>query len=138
MSESQTVQARPDIDIDSDLHELVKAYPPLQADRHHLHISVSNGQVQVSGHVKSPMTRRFVETRFGSVAGVKNVQLDGLYDDETLRLAAGKLVPPGALVTSDYGTLVLAGVVEAGAREALIKQLEGIAGVKRVVAGFRD
>ena len=127
------VVIRPDIDIDADLQQIIKNYPPLNNDRHHVTVSVNHGEVSVAGHIKAPMTRRVLASRFRNVAGVRSVNTDALYDDETIRLAAGKLIPAGALVTSDYGTVVLAGTLDADTSAKVIRQLEHIPGVKHVI-----
>ena len=126
-------QSRPDEDIELDIQRLIKSYPPLNNDRHHLNIGVAEGKASISGHLKTPMTRRYLISAVQRVPGVASVSSDGLYDDETIRLQAGKMVPPGVLVSSDYGVMVLAGKLDEASRDALIKKLEQIAGVKRVV-----
>jgi osmotically-inducible protein OsmY len=129
---------RPDVDIDLDLQQIIRNYPPLNNDRHHLYVTVSNGDVTVRGHSKTPMNRRVLASRFQSVSGVRSVDIDELYDDETIRQTAGKIVPSGALVTSDYGILVLAGILEQDAAKAVIPQLEKIQGVKQVIPAFKS
>src|SRR5262249_42871049 len=99
------VATRPDVDIDLDLQQIIRNYPPLNNDRHHIYITVSNGDVTVHGHTKTPMNRRILASRFRNVTGVRAVNIDELYDDETIRQTAGKIIPSGALVTSDYGIL---------------------------------
>ena len=101
-------------------------------------MTVKNGDVTLSGHVKSPMTRRILVSRFKNVPGVRSVNADELYDDETIRLTAGKMVPPGALVTSDYGMLILAGTPEKESAEQMIPKLAQIPGVKRVINTIKE
>lgn len=127
------VTTRPDVDIDLDLQQIVRNYPPLNNDRHHLYITVTNGDVLVTGHIKTPMNRRVLASRFQNVSGVRAVNVEELYDDETIRQTAGKIVPSGALVTSDYGILVLAGTFEKDDAAEFVPQLEQILGVKKVI-----
>lgn len=129
---------RPDVDIEFDLQQIIKDYPPSNNDRHHIYMTVKNGDVTLSGHVKSPMTRRILVSRFKNVPGVRSVNADELYDDETIRLTAGKMVPPGALVTSDYGMLILAGTPEKESAEQMIPKLAQIPGVKRVINTIKE
>jgi osmotically-inducible protein OsmY len=138
MAGANAQAARPDIDIERDLEEIVKSYPPSNSDRHHLYLTVSQGSITLRGHIKTPMTRRVLISRFQNVAGVRSLHADELYDDETIRLMAGKMVPPGALVNSDYGTLVLAGHIESEKGSQITQQLERIPGVKRVVNVLKD
>lgn len=137
MAGANVQTARPDIDIERDLEQIVKDYPPSNSDRHHLYLSVSRGRVTARGHVKTPMTRRVLVSRFQNVEGVRSIDVDELFDDETIRLTAGKIVPPGALVTSDYGTVVLAGRMESEQGKHIAQQLETIPGVKRVVNALK-
>jgi hypothetical protein len=131
------VATRPDVDIDFDLQQIIKNYPPLNNDRHHLELVVSNGDVIVRGHIKTPMTRRVLASRFRNVSGVRSVNCDLLYDDETIRQTAGKIIPPGALMTSDYGILVLAGTLDEELGAKVVPQLEKIPGVKKVITAYK-
>jgi osmotically-inducible protein OsmY len=131
------VTTRPDVDIELDLQQIIRNYPPLNNDRHHLYVTVSNGDVTVRGNIKTPMNRRVLASRFRNESGVRSIDVDELYDDETIRQRAGKIVPSGALVTSDYGILVVAGTIDEDVTTTIVPQLEKILGVKKVVTAFK-
>lgn len=128
----------PDVDIVADINELITNYPPLVNDRHRLIAHVQNGAVTLTGHVKSPVNRRYLLNNLPAVAGVTTVNADALYDDESLRIQAGQAVPPGMFVAVEYGAVVVTGRVPDGTNIAdVVKKIQQIPGVERVVIGTK-
>jgi osmotically-inducible protein OsmY len=137
MAETQLLNPRPDIDVETEIqNKILQGYPPMLNDRHHVDITVSNGRVTLSGHVKTPMTRRFVLSKLERISGVTSIDASALYDDETIRLQAGKVIPSGVLVTSNYGTVILAGKPGNVSPSEIARRIAQITGVKQVVTAF--
>ncbi len=110
MAETNVITQRPDMDIQDDIDHLIAHYPPLQKDRHAIHVIVSNGIVTISGHVQTPITRQYFLERLTHIPGVVAVHGDELFDDETTRIEAGKVIPSGVILGKVlYGTAVLSG-----------------------------
>ncbi len=128
---------RPDMDIHQDVHNLILHYPPLAADLHQIHIVVSDGVVNVSGHVKSQPSRRTLLDLIPTIEGVKGVNGDSLYDEDTLRREVGRVIPIGIQVTMRYGTVILTGgFPEETTPEDSFALLTKIPGVEKVVTQF--
>lgn len=137
MANVNRVEVRPDIDIHSDIVDLIVHYPPLKADIHHIHIEVNGGVVVIHGHTRSPITRRYLLDAVGKVDGVQSVNADRFYDEETIRLEAGRVIPPGVLVNNRYGTLVLSGRLPEGTTlEQVVAAVSSVPGVERVMTEF--
>ncbi len=128
---------RPDMDIEEDIRGIISHYPPLQADRHQLHLEVRDGNVSVSGHVRSLISRRFLADHVAEVRGVRSVNIDQLYGEETIRLEAGQRIPQGVIANATYGTVILTGVLPSGTTTDEIASSVGqVRGVQRVIAKF--
>lgn len=140
MTETSVISQRPDIDIQADIDHLIAHYPPLQKDRKSVRYEVTDGVVTVSGHVQTPSTKRYFLDRLPNVQGIKAVHADGLFDDETIRIEAGKIIPVGVVLGKVfYGTLVLAGQLPEGVtEESLASQVGAVPGVQRVVTDFNS
>src|SRR5829696_8903555 len=98
---------RPSVDIEEDIRDILSHYPPLQADRHQLRFDVSDDVVNVSGHVRSLISRRYLADRIPAIPGVYAVSIDNLYSEETIRLEAGQRIPTGVIANATYGTVIL-------------------------------
>ena len=137
MSEAKVIMARPDVDIEEAIDDLIAHYPPLAHDRRRIQCRVKNGVVTLSGHVMARITHRYLEEQLPAIDGVKSVKSDKLYDDETIRLEVGKLIAPGVQVRVEYGAVILAGRlpgdVDAG---KLVRQVKKIPGVDQVLTNF--
>ncbi len=132
-----TEVTRPSVDIEEDIQGIIAHYPPLQADRHKLHIDVEDGVVALSGHVKTLITRRYVRDRAAQVRGVQAVNGERLYTEETIRLEAGQRIPLGVIANAIYGTVVLTGTLPEGkAAEEIASAVAQIPGVERVITKF--
>jgi osmotically-inducible protein OsmY len=133
-----TFTQRPDIDIQADIDRVITHYPPLQKDRHAIQTRVENGVVTVSGHVQTPITRRYLLTQLPTVPDVKSVNADQFFDDETIRIEAGSDIPVGVILGKVYyGTAVLSGQLPPDTTaEEVAKRVANVVGVKRVVTDF--
>lgn len=133
-AETRTL-TRDDLDIRDDIYTLIVKYPPTNADRNHIHIEVRQGVVRLSGYVKTPISRRYLQDRIPHIPGVVDLNLDDLHDDESIRLEAGKVLPYGPIINVSYGTIILTGRLPEGtSADALIDALGKVPGVQRVVA----
>jgi osmotically-inducible protein OsmY len=131
------VSTRPDIDIDDDVLNIILHYPPLAADRHHIHIEVQDGTVSLSGHTSNPISRKYLVEKVAGIPGVIGVSADLLYDEASISLNAGQVISPGVLVNVRYGTVLLSGKVPADVdADALAMRVAEIPGVMRVVTTF--
>lgn len=132
-----TVITRPDVDIEEAIHDLIAHYPPLQADRHHFRVSVTDGVVALIGHVKSPISRLYLIERAAAVTGVRAVDAEQLFTEENIRLEAGQHIPTGVIANSAYGTVILTGKLpEDASAEGIVSQLSQIPGIERVITKF--
>jgi osmotically-inducible protein OsmY len=91
----------------------------------------------LSGHVKSPISRRYLLDRAAQVSGVRAVDGEGLFTEETIRLEAGRHIPSGVIANAYYGTVILTGKLPDGTSAAeIVNQLAQIPGVERVITKF--
>ncbi|MEP7292439.1 MAG: BON domain-containing protein [Chloroflexota bacterium] len=128
---------RPDMDIEADIIDVIAHYPPLQADRYHLHIEVRDGEVILSGHVRSMISRRTLLERAAQVRGVSSVSSGQLYDEETIRMEAGQQIARGVIANVKYGAVILTGAQPEGmTSEDVARSVSLIPGVERVVTRF--
>jgi osmotically-inducible protein OsmY len=128
---------RPDVDIENEIEDIIVHYPPLNADRHHIHLDVRNGVVSITGHTRTPINRRYLLDAIAPVEGIKSTRADRFYDEETIRLEAGRMLPPGLIVNTRYGTLILSGKVPAGTMvEDVVARASRIPGVERVITSL--
>lgn len=136
MSHAPTIEQRPDIDIQSEIDHLIAHYPPLQHDRHQVVLTVKAGLVTISGNVQSAITRRYLLNELPEIPGVVAVNAEALHDDSTIRLEAGRSVPPGVVVARvRFGAVVLAGQHPADV-DAVVAAVAAIPGVVQVVTSF--
>ncbi len=134
MASTQSTSARPDGDIVNDIIEIIVHYPPLAADRPHLHVAVEHGRAVLTGHVRTPINRLLLVERTAQVADVSSVDASALYDEETIRLEVGALLPDGVIAAPRYGLMILTGELPDGAAlDALIQNVGGVRGVDRIV-----
>lgn len=134
MSEVQpTTTIRPDIDIREDIVSIIVKYPPLAADRFHIDVEVVNGEVILKGHAATPINRTYLLDYAALVDGVKGIDTRHFHDDETLRLAAGRLVPEGANVNVRSGIVVLSSLPAETEIDAVAQAVAALPGVVKVV-----
>lgn len=134
MATTDAPVTRPDIDILDDLNLWMTGYPPLVNDRKHIRVVVENGVVQLSGNVKTPITRGYLLNNIKKIEGVQGVVDSALYDDETLRLHVGRVLKEGAIGQIEWGTVVLTGhLPEGAALETAVEAIGRVPGVTRVI-----
>ena len=137
MTHAEAVIVRPDMDIEADIRRLIKTYPPLAHDSHYITIGVKEGEVVVTGYVKSAVTARYLLANIPFIDGVKSVVADGLYDDETLRRHVAHVTPVGVLANLEYGSAILIGKLPADVKvDELAQAVESVDGVHRVVTAL--
>jgi osmotically-inducible protein OsmY len=138
MAHISTHPVRPNEDIEADIENIIVHYPPLMNDRRYIQVKAEDGIVSLSGHVKTPMNRDYLISHVSQVEGVKSVNADGLFDDETLRLEVGKFIPFGVFARVEYGRVVLSGTLPKDTTAETIVQniLLKIPGVQKVVTAL--
>lgn len=131
------VEPRPDVDIYQDIEQIIVRYPPMVNDRHHIKTSVENGVVNLAGHLRSGITRRYLLDSVAQIPGVVSVDSSQLYDDEAMRLNVGQHIPSGVFVNVEIGLVILSGRQPPGTDAAkLIDQVKAAPGVRQVIAKF--
>ena len=128
---------RADVDIAEDIAGVIRAYPPLQASRPFTSVTVDNGQVAVSGNVRSALARRYLLDRIPRLAGVTGVNAEKLHDDDMLLIAIGELIPDGIYAAALYGAIALTGMLPRDkSAQALVDAVKAVPGVRHVTANF--
>ncbi|MBO9308373.1 MAG: BON domain-containing protein [Chloroflexi bacterium] len=131
MVNEQTVRVRPDEDIEESITDLIRSYPPLRTSRAFFTFASSQGAVKFMGNVRTPQARFLLAERVPHIAGVRSVDVSELYDDEQVRFAVGKVLPPGVYATVHYGAVALTGRLPEGMSvESLLEQVRAVAGVR--------
>lgn len=140
MVHTNLVVSRPDIDIQAEIERKMLNYPPLTKDRHNVRIQVNDGVVKLYGHVQTPNTRHFFVNAVPTVEGVVAVDSSELYDDESLRLEVGRLLPVGVNVgRSQYGNIVLVGRLPDGVSLADVEtKVREVPGVRQIIAALQQ
>lgn len=137
MVETQDPPVISDIDIEANIYHTMAEYPPFMHDRHRVDFSIKDGVVTVSGYVKSNVTYVYVINRLQDIAGVRQVIAGDFYNDDELRRDVGRVVPPGVMVTMEYGAAILSGQLPEGTGvEDLVKSVGLIPGIHRVITSF--
>jgi hypothetical protein len=132
------VAPRPDVDIADELHNIYAPYPPLAHDRSRMTVTVTDGVVKASGNVRTAQVREIFAREAAKIDGVQRVDVDELYDDETLRRDAGHVTPFGVLAYPSYGAVVLTGKLPEDANlDEMVAAVAAIAGVRKVIPNFR-
>ncbi len=133
----QNIMTRADEDILEDIRALFSQYPPLQHDRHAVHVHVERGVVNIEGYIKAIPTYRYLQDKLPRIRGVKFINADKLYNDDIVRLAVAKVLPLGVQVRVEYGTAILTGKLPDGMRvEDVVARVAAVDGVNRVVTTF--
>ena len=129
--------SRPDMDIEAAIQDLIAHYPPLQSDWHQLHISVTDGVVELSGHTRSRVSRTYLIQRVQDLPGVRAVSREQFFDEETIRREVGQRTPTGVFANARYGTVILTGSLPEGVEAAqVVNDAAQVAGVQQVVTKF--
>ncbi len=128
-----TVTQRSDMDIAEDIAALVRDYPPLTQSRHWFTVTVREGEVTLSGNIKSSIAYRVLHDNLLNMPGVVAIHTDDIHYDESIRLAVGKVLPPGVWARVDFGRVAVMGSLPPRRKpDALLKKIAGIPGVRRV------
>src|SRR5262249_1154940 len=127
-----------DADIESDIEHLIAHYPPLAKDRHAINFSAKEGVVTITGHVLTPITRRYFLDRLSDIPGIKDVHAEHFFDDQSIRLDIARGLAAGVLLArTHYGVAVLTGEHPEGMTLAqVVEQVRQVPGVVKVVSGF--
>ncbi len=134
MSEIQPITTvRPDLDIREDVISIIVKYPPLAADRFHIDVEVVDGEVILKGHAATPINRNYLIDFAAMVEGVKSIDSRQFYDDESLRLAAGRLVARGTNVNVRSGIVLLSCSSSESNIDAVAQSVAALPGVIKVV-----
>lgn len=127
-----------DADLEAAVEQVIIDYPPALHDRHRIHITVDNGEVTLKGQVKAAITRTYLMEHVARVDGVTLVDFSELYDEDSIRLEAGQVVPHGVYVNVIYGAVVLSGTLPPDVNvEDLVRKAGTVPGVHRVVTLFQ-
>lgn len=134
----QVKAARADIDIQEDVNAAFLTYPPLSHDRKRIHVNIDAGIVTASGNVKTGQAREIFAREVSKIEGVHAVNTAALYDDESIRLQVGGIVPYGVLTAVSYGAVVLSGKAPAEPElKRLVDKVSKIEGVRTVIPNFK-
>lgn len=137
MADSTTTAA--DEVLRQQINRIIRRYPPLVNDRRHFTIEVADGVVTLRGHVGSQSSQTYLVGRISEIAGVRQLVVDDLHNDDALRLEAGAVSTAGVLVNVEYGTVVLSGrLPDDLSVEELARRIGALPGVRRVIAHFPD
>jgi osmotically-inducible protein OsmY len=128
---------RPDVDVEEEIELLIRSFSPLKVSRSHFTFKSVDGHIAVEGNVRSPQARRVLIDNIPHIRGVVSCDSSRLFDDETVRLAVGELLPPGVSASVLYGTVALTGDLPEGASaDTIVKAVSAVPGVRRVGAEF--
>lgn len=133
--ETPTVSTIADTDIEAGVHHLMTQYPPLVKDRNAIKVNVKDGVVTLTGHTQTPITRRyFLDKMMPTLAGVKSVNAEGLFDEQSIRMEVARILPIGVQANIRYGTVILSGEVSSDVNtDELIAKVSSLPGVVNVM-----
>ena len=128
---------RPDTDIAEEIVQVIRNYPPLHVSREHIRVEVHGGLVAIHGNVRSVLGIRYLQNELPRTAGVNQLNLEHLYDDEAVRLNVAEKLAEGLYVNVQYGVVALNGTPAADLdQQALFAMIRAIPGVRHVMAQF--
>ena len=134
-----SMERRPDVDIEEEIELLTRSFAPLKASRGYFNAKSVKGHVKVAGNVRNPQARRVLLDNIPHIRGVLSCDGTELYDDEMIRFNVGDLLPPGVSATVHYGAVALTGHLPDGASEDVIKNaVAAVKGVRRVAVALDD
>jgi osmotically-inducible protein OsmY len=130
-------QLRPDIDIEEDIREFIRGYPPLRQATPHLEFHSKEGVVTLSSHVRSVQAKRVLIDNVPDIAGVTQVDSTRLYDDESIRLDLGRVLPRGVMVRVNFGHITVYGELPANEdADVIVAHIKAVPGVRKVDPQF--
>jgi osmotically-inducible protein OsmY len=120
--------------IAQEIRDYIRSYDPLKASRDKLNVAVMNGVVRLSGYVETKRVRRFLMDYIPDLPGVLAIDDTLLYDDESLMLEVGKILPWGVRIRVDHGMVSLIGTLpNTVTAQDLILDISEIPGVDEVI-----
>ncbi len=132
---------RPDIDIAADTRQAISTLDTANSVGLDVEVSVLEGQVTLTGYMRSEMIAPGIEQAVRAVPGTRGV-LNYLVDDSSLvrRLATAlaldartRAIPPGYRVVSALGRTMVVGDLAGEARTAVSQVCAGVPGVRSVL-----
>jgi hypothetical protein len=140
ISDTATSQ-RPDMDIEADARQVISQLDGANSVGLDVDVSVLEGQVTLSGYMRSEMIGPGIEQAVRAVPGTRRV-LNHLFDDSSLvrRLATAlavdprtRAISPGYQVVSALGHTMVVGNFTNEAEAAVRQVCAGVAGVRSVL-----
>ncbi len=136
MEKTITIE-KTDEDILHDLNRLVRSYKPIIMSRGRFQYSVRNGVVTLTGNINTKLNRVLFLDELAQLDGVVALNDTHLYDDDTLRITIGKLLPEGVRVRCDHGAVKLIGrLPQDVSAEELQGRVAEVPGVRAVTTHF--
>jgi osmotically-inducible protein OsmY len=133
----QPTERRPDVDIEEEIEMLTRSFAPLKASRGYFRAKSVNGNVIITGNVRTPQARRVLLDNIPHIRGVIGCDGSALYDDEMIRFAVGQILAPGLSASVHYGSVVIMGSLPDGTSiETIAQAVMAIPGVRRVATDF--
>lgn len=129
-----TIVARNDADIFDDVQRLARTAFSTRLSRGNFQYAVRNGVVTVKGHLSSRIGYDLFIDNLMTIDGVVAVDDRELFDDETLRLQIGEILPRGMRMRIQHGVVALLGRLDPNSEEVLealaaIGEMPGIVGI---------
>jgi osmotically-inducible protein OsmY len=131
---------RPDMDVEADARQAISAMDTANSVGIELGVSVWQGQVTLTGYMRSEMIAPGIERAVRAIAGTRSV-VNHLLDDSSLvrELATAlaldartRAIRPGYQVVSALGHAMVVGDFGGEARAAVSQVCAGVAGVRSV------
>ena len=123
---------RTDADILAEIEHIIRMYPPLTNDRPFIHIDVTDRKVTAAGHIRTSITRKYLENALHNLPGVAKVDSKKLFSDDQIRLAVGQKLPAGVNCNVNNGVVILT-IPSTVAENKLVKAVQKILGVRAVL-----
>lgn len=129
-------KTRPASDIAEDIRKFLRSFDPVKQGVHQITFNVNeDGMVNLGGHVRGMVARRVLIDNIPDILGVNALDANELYDDETLRLTVGRVIPNGTLARVNYGRVMLYGLAPQDP-EGTLKRVADVPGVVEVSTQF--
>jgi osmotically-inducible protein OsmY len=139
--ETTLIDQRPDVDVEADTWRAIYALDTVNSTDADVDVSVTSGQVTLSGYMRTEMLTVVIERAVHGVTGARSV-VNHLVDDGSLirRVAQAlaldprtRAIPPGYQVMSSLGYATVVGnFADAAARAALTEVGQAVPGVRSV------
>src|SRR5579859_3471983 len=134
------VEQRQDIDIQADAERAILSLDTANSTGIKVKVGVAQGQVTLTGHLRSEMIAAGIERAVRAVNGVDSVVSHLVNDSSLVRRLATALasdartqpIPPGYQVQSAFGRVLVVGVFDNEARLAIGQVCSSVPGVRSV------